>query len=582
MTKAEIAAVLDEIALLLELKGENPFKIRAYVNGARALESFEGDLASAIESGDIRKISGIGDALAEKITTLHRTGALPFYEKLRAEIPPGLLQMMDIPGLGPKKIKILHEKLAIDSIAKLQAACLSGQVAELSGFGKKTQDKLLDGIKHREAYSQRHLWWDAALIAEPILAGLRQLPEVSRAEHAGSLRRGLETVGDLDFIVGSTEPAPIMAWFTSMPTVTEVTARGETKSSVRLTGGLQADLRVVPPAQFASALHHFTGSKAHNVKLRQRALTRGWSLSEWGISPKDESSTALAPMVQDEAALFKFLDLHYIPPELREGIDEIETAEAGPLPRLVEEADIRGVFHNHTTASDGRNTLEDMAAAAEALGFEYLGIADHSKSSFQANGLDEARLEAQVKRIRELNDSGRFKLRILTGTECDILPNGSLDFSDAVLRELDYVVVSVHSSFNQSSEEMTARLCCALEHPLTTMLGHITGRLLLKRESNAVDIPKVIDTALAHHKIIELNSSPQRLELDWRHWKAAAARGLLCAINPDAHSTAGLAYYRAGVRIARKGWLTPENIINTRPLEAVLRHFADIKRFAVR
>jgi DNA polymerase (family 10) len=581
MTKNEIADILIQIGTLLELQGENPFKVRAYQAGARALEEIEQtELARLIAAGELKSVKGIGDALAQKITELHTTGRLGFFEKLRGAVEPGLVEMLQIPGLGPKKIRALHTQLGIADIAALTKACQDGRVAELAGFGEKTQAKLLEGIKNREAYGRRHLWWDAAEIAAPIVASLRQLPGVRRAEAAGSLRRGLETVGDLDFIVAADDVAPVVQWFVGQPGVKEVTAQGETKASVRFESGLQADLRLVPDEQFAFALHHFTGSKDHNVQMRQRALARGLSLSEWGLTrmlregrgPEEGETAAAAesqPVVHDEADLFAALGLHPIPPELREGLGEIEAAESGPLPRLLEEGDLRGAFHNHTTASDGGNTLAEMTAAAEALGWEYLGIADHSKSSFQAKGLHEDRLLKQVDEIRALNASGRFKTRVFAGTECDIMADGRLDFDDSVLRQLDYVVVSVHNAFAQDEATMTARIVRAIEHPCTTMLGHATGRLLLRREGYRVDLARVIDAALARKVVIELNANPWRLDLDWRHWRKAAARGLLCAINPDAHDTAGLRDVRAGVNIARKGWLTPENVMTTWPLARV-------------
>ena len=580
MTKYEIADVLAEIGTLLELKGENPFKTRAYQAGARALEAMEDDeLATLIREERLKSVKGIGDALAQKIGELHATGQLEFFEKLKASIEPGLIEMLDVPGLGPKKIRALHEKLGLVSLADLAAACTDGRVAALDGFGEKSQQKIVEGIRNREAYGKRHLWWDAREIAGPIVAGLRALPQVTRAEAAGSLRRGLETVGDLDFIVAATEVAPVVAWFVTQAGVKEVTARGETKASVRFESGMQADLRLVPVEQFAFALHHFTGSKDHNVQMRQRALARGLSLSEWGLVPAEGGGTAKEKAeggaqgvkAGDETALFAALALAFIPPELREGLGEIEAAEAGELPRLIEAGDLRGAFHNHTTASDGRNTLAEMTAAAEVLGWTYLGIADHSKSSVQARGLSEVRLAAQVAEIRELNASGRFKTHVFAGTECDILPDGRLDYDDAVLASLDYVVASVHSAFTQSADEMTARLIRAIEHPRTTMLGHTTGRLLLRREGYAVNVTKVIDAAIANRVIIELNASPWRLDLDWRHWRKAAARGLLCAINPDAHETAGLSHVQAGVNSARKGWLTRENVLNTRSLDGVRR-----------
>lgn len=580
MTKNEIADVLAEIGTLLELKGENPFKTRAYQAGARALEAMEDDeLATLIREERLKSVKGIGDALAQKIGELHATGQLEFFEKLKASIEPGLIEMLDVPGLGPKKIRALHEKLGLVSLADLAAACTDGRVAALDGFGEKSQQKIVEGIRNREAYGKRHLWWDAREIAGPIVAGLRALPQVTRAEAAGSLRRGLETVGDLDFIVAATEVAPVVAWFVTQAGVKEVTARGETKASVRFESGMQADLRLVPVEQFAFALHHFTGSKDHNVQMRQRALARGLSLSEWGLVPAEGGGTAKEKAeggaqgvkAGDETALFAALALAFIPPELREGLGEIEAAEAGELPRLIEAGDLRGAFHNHTTASDGRNTLAEMTAAAEVLGWTYLGIADHSKSSVQARGLSEVRLAAQVAEIRVLNASGRFKTHVFAGTECDILPDGRLDYDDAVLASLDYVVASVHSAFTQSADEMTARLIRAIEHPRTTMLGHTTGRLLLRREGYAVNVTKVIDAAIANRVIIELNASPWRLDLDWRHWRKAAARGLLCAINPDAHETAGLSHVQAGVNSARKGWLTRENVLNARSLDGVRR-----------
>jgi len=574
MDKNAIAEILSEIALLLELKGENPFKFRAYQTGARFLESLDEDLAVIIQEGRLTTFKGIGKALAQKIETLQQTDQLEYYDKLVESVPEGLVEMLEIPGLGAKKIKAVHEALGVDTIEKLQEACDKGLVASLPGFGEKSQEKIITGIRNREAYGKRHLWWIAFTAAEPILEGLRALPAVERAEHAGSLRRRLETVGDLDFLVASSDPQPVMDWFTAQPSVSEVTAHGETKSSVRLEGGLQADLRVVPPKQFVFALHHFTGSKDHNVRMRQRALQSGFSLTEWGLRPESGSEELLEENIKSEVELFRFLQLNFIPPEIRENLGEIEAAETGRIPELIEASDIKGVFHNHTVASDGHNTLEEMAAAAQELGWEYLGIADHSKASFQANGLNEERLLKQVEEIGRINDSGKYKTRLLSGTECDILPSGQLDFSDSVLEKLDYVVVSVHSAFSQSEDEMTARIIKAIEHPLTTMVGHLSGRILLRREPYKINRQKVIEAAVANGKIIELNANPSRLDMDWRLWRSAAEKGLLCAINPDAHSVEGLRYYLAGVNAARKGWLTREHVLNTKPLVEVLTYFS--------
>ncbi len=577
MTKNEIADVLAEIGTLMELKGENPFKIRAYSGGARAIEALEKDeFDKLLTEGRIQSVKGIGEALAAKIAELHATGRLEFLDKLKATIEPGLVEMLKIPGLGPKKIAALGRELGVTSVGALEKACRDGKVAALDGFGEKTQEKILAGIRNREAYSLRHLWWNASQTAAPILAGLQALPQVSRAENAGSLRRGLETVGDLDFIVAAKDVAPVVEWFTTQQGVREVTAKGDTKASVRLENGLQADLRIVPAGQFAFALHHFTGSKDHNVQMRQRALDRDMSLSEWGLVPskgegtaKDKASRNEGIRADDEKAIFAALGLAFIPPELREGIGEIEAAEKGELPRLVEFGDIKGAFHNHTTQSDGSNTLAEMTEAAEAIGWEYLGIADHSKSSRQANGLTEERLVAQIAEIAALNASGRFKTRVFTGTECDILPDGRLDFDDSVLAKLDYTVVSVHSSFSQDEAAMTSRIIKALENPRATMLGHLSGRILLEREPYRVDAAKVIDAAIANEVAIELNASPYRLDMDWRLWRKAAARGLECSINPDAHSTAGLGFVRAGVNAARKGWLVRENVVNTLALASM-------------
>jgi DNA polymerase (family 10) len=573
MNKADIVDVLEDIAVLLELKGENPFKIRAYSTGARVLETMEDDLGEVIAEGGLAAIKGIGSALVDKIERLYATGELEYYTKLRASIAPGLIEMLDIPGLGGKKVKKLHDALGVDTIDALKAACEAGEVAALKGFGAKSQEKILTGIANRAAYAQRYLWWEARAVAEPILAGLRALPQVGRAEAAGSLRRLKETVGDLDFIVASAEPQPVMDWFVTQAGVQEVTAHGATKSSVRFESGLQADLRVVPEAQFAFALHHFTGSKEHNVAMRQRALVQGYSLSEWGLKESGESE---GKGIESEKALFEFLGLREIPPEMREGMGELESyaVDADPQPvALVSKEQIRGVFHNHTTASDGRASIEEMAEGAEMLGFDYLGLADHSKASYQANGLNDERVMKMLEQIRAFNESGESPVHIFSGIECDILPDGSLDLEEATLVALDYTVMSVHSSFSQSEEEMTARVIRAIEHPATVMLGHPTGRILLRREPYKIDLQKVIDAAIANKVIIEINANPKRLDLDWRLWRRAAEKGLMCAINPDAHKVEGLSHYEAGVNIARKGGIPSEQILNCRDCTGVSQWF---------
>ncbi|MDA8988922.1 DNA polymerase/3'-5' exonuclease PolX [Opitutales bacterium] len=575
MDKKDIIEVLERIGTMLEIKGENPFKIRAYFSGARTLQTMEEDLGEVIGEGRLGEIPGIGKALTEKVETLYTTGELEFYDKLVASVPSGLMDLLEVPGLGGKKIKALHEQLDVDSIDSLTKACKEGKVAELKGFGAKTQEKILSGIKNREAYAARHLWWDARAVVERILPALQALPDVERAEAAGSFRRGMETVGDLDFIVASSNPVPIMEWFVGMEGITEVTAHGETKSSIRLEGGMQADLRVVPTEQFYFALHHFTGSKDHNVRMRQKALSMGLSLSEWGLRPEEEKNATrkTGPVcASSEEDVFKALGLSYVPPALREGVGEVEAAEKDELPKLLNFEDLQGCFHNHTTASDGRNSLREMAGEADKRGWAYLGIADHSKSSFQANGLDEERLLKQVHVIQAINDSGEFRVRLFSGSEVDILTEGRLDFEDSVLESLDYVVASVHNGLTQDEDTMTTRLIRAIEHPQVTMLGHLSGRLLLRREASKMNVQKIIDAALANGKILELNANPMRLDMDWRHWRKAADRGLLCCINPDAHALHHFDFQYAGVLAARKGWLQREQVFNTRTLPEVLTY----------
>jgi DNA polymerase (family X) len=578
MDKHEVANILDEIGVLLSLKGENPFKVRAYHNAARTIETLDEDLAGIIEKGELENLPGIGEGIGKKITTLVLTGRLPDYEKLKKSIPKGLLDLLNIPGLGSKKVKILYEKLKIKNVKDLAAACRKGKIARLAGFGEKTQASLLNGITKIKTFGKRLLWWNAEKIAQPILEKLSHLKTVKNAEIAGSFRRKLETVGDLDFLVSSSSPAIVMKWFTTQPSVEKVLLVGPTKASVRLKQKIQVDLRVVPDEQFGYALMYFTGSKEHNISMRKRVNQMGYSLSEYGLEPlKSHPKKSLAKKkLLTEKAIFEAFGLSYIPPELREDMGEIQAAEKGTLPLLVEEKDIRGVFHCHTTDSDGHNTLDEMVKAASGFGWEYIGISDHSKSSFQANGMDERRLMKQIERIRSINQSHKAPLYVFAGLECDILNNGQLDFPNGVLKELDFVIVSIHRSFNLDQKTMTSRLIKAIENPYTTMVAHPTGRLLLKRDPYAVNMAKVIDACIANHKIIELNAHPMRLDMDWRLWHKAAEKGLKCSINPDAHSLNDLQYYRAGVNIARKGWLEKKHIINTLPLKQLRKKISSI------
>ena len=578
MDKAQIIGILKDIAVLLELKGENSFKIRAYQSGARVLERLEENFDTIIQGGKIATLQGIGQALALKIETLYHKGHLPFYDNLKASIAPGLIEFLEIPGLGGKKVKHIHDALGIETIEALKVACESGAIAALDGFGVKSAEKILLGIANLEAYGKRHLWWSVQGFVQKIVKGLEAQPLVKKASAAGSFRRRLETVGDLDFIVASDTPGPIMDWFTQIEGVKDITAKGETKSSVRFENGIQVDLRIVSEHVFVFALHHFTGSKDHNVMMRQRALSMGYRLSEWGIFDKDSEENIPIDAVKDiksEADLFKFFGLEMIEPELREGLGEISVAENYALPKLIEKNEIKGVFHNHTTLSDGMNTLDEMVQQAELLGWSYLGFADHSKSSVQANGLNEDRVLRMIEQIESFNQSRSSTVTAFSGIECDILKDGTLDLEESVLERLDYVVASVHSSFSQSEEEMTRRVIRAIESPTVTMLGHPTGRLLLRREGYQINISKVIDAAIANRVIIEINANPHRLDMDWRFWKQAVQSGLMCSINPDAHAIKNLNYYEAGVNIARKGWIEADSLLNTRETDGIKRWFRE-------
>ena len=566
MNREEMAGVLEKIALLLELKGENPFKVRAYRQGAEVVLAMEEDVVELAKNDELKGIKGIGEALRDKLGEMAKTGKLEFYQKLKEEFPPTIFDLFEVQGLGPKKIKTLYDELGVVSLEKLKAACLEGRVASLAGFGEKTQAKILDGITANETFADRVLLGKIGIVVEGILEMLRMHPEISRVAVAGSYRRAKETVGDLDFLVATKEGALVCEDFTTLPEVESVIACGDTKASVRLKNGMHCDLRAVKNSEFPFALQYFTGSKEHNVALRSLALKKGWSLNEYGLNPVSDDIER--PVVEDEKDIYRLLGLQYIEPELRENRGEIEAAAENQLPHLVELMNLRGTFHNHTTASDGRDSLEGMVEEAMDLGLQYLGISDHSKSSFWANGLNEEQLLAQISEIRTLEKS-LDGFRIFAGNEVDILKDGSLDFSDDILAQLDFCVASVHNLMSMDEQTMTDRICRAMENEHVTMLGHVTGRLLLKREAYAVDHARIIDCAAATRTVIELNCSPMRLDMDWRWWKRARDKGVLCSINPDAHSRAALHYIGQGVSIARKGWLRREDVLNTRSLKDI-------------
>ncbi len=568
ITKEAVVDILENIAQMLELKGENVFKIRAYGNAARALETFTGDFAKTVAESQLTEISGIGKAIAEKITEMVATGQLAYFEILKAEFPPGIFEMFELQGLGPKKIKILWDTLGIVTMAALEKGCKDGSIAALRGFGQKTADNILKAIEDRKKHAGIFRLGEIAPDAELLLQELRELPDVSQVSIAGSYRRRKETVRDIDYIVATRVPDPVSDYFVNHPTVESVIARGPTKSSVRLKSGIQADLRVVTNEQYPFALAYFTGSKEHNIAIRNRALARGWTLNEYRLAPDEKSKKMPEPIppIYTEDDLHRALGLDYIAPELREDRGEIAAAEKHQLPKLIEVQNLRGTFHNHTTASDGRNTLAEMAAAAQELGLQYLGIADHSKSSYQAHGLELDRLLKQIAEIRELNKQWDGSFRLFAGIECDILKDGTLDFPNEVLAQLDYVVASVHNSFSMPEAEMTHRIIRAISNPYVNFMGHLTGRLLLSREGYQVNVPAVIDAAADTGTIIELNANPRRLDMDWRWWPLAKQKGVKCVINPDAHTTATLQFLYFGVGTARKGWLTKEDVVNCLPL----------------
>jgi DNA polymerase (family X) len=577
MTKSEIATVLEEVAALLELKGENPFKIRAYTNAARSLETFGGNISNLQDEEGLSKIPGIGKSIAEKIKELAATGSLKYLEELRTAFPAAILELFSISGLGAKKIKALYEQLQVSSIEQLRQACETGRVAELSGFGETTQAKICKAIEERAKHSGYFQFGQMAGEAETMRSDLAGHPDALQVDVAGSYRRRKEIVHDLDLVVATKRAEAITKFFVAHPLVESIIAQGPTKSSVRLRSGVQCDLRVVSSAEHPFALAYFTGNKEHNIELRSRALERGWTLNEYRLAPlavdpkaKKKRLVKQIPNVRDEADLYRAVELDFIAPELRENKGEFEAAEKRSLPKLIEQENLRGTFHCHTIASDGHNSLEEMAEAAQALGLEYLGIADHSRSSIQAHGIDEAQLRAQVAAIRELNK--KFNgFRLFAGVECDILRDGSLDFPDQVLSQLDYVVASVHSVFNLSEADMTTRVIHAMDNPLVTMLAHPTGRLLLKREPYQIDIPAILDAAARTGTWIELNAAPKRLDLDWRWWLLAKQKGVKCVINPDAHRTERLQDLWFGIGIARKGWLTKDDVVNCLPLGKIER-----------
>ncbi len=542
---------------MLELKGESPFKSNAYYNAAREIQGLTGDLAELVSSGRIREVKGIGQALSEKLAELVGTGRLVYYEELKQSVPAGLLEMTAIPGLGPKKVMALWQKLGVTTVGELEYACVENRLASLPGFGQKTQDKIMQGIlqlKRRRGY---HLYAGVIGEAETVLSVLRQEPGL--AELVGDLRRRVEVIGSIDLLVGAAEVADVVTALRRVSGVTQVGMDGSVVKA-RSPSGLPVVVtvmeRLTPHALLAA-----TGSETHLAALAARASQRGvaWDLSPGG-TPQPQ------PQADTEDALYAALGLPFIEPELREGLDEIEAADAGRLKPLVRAEQIRGIFHNHTTYSDGSASLEDMVEAAKRLGYRYIGISDHSQSAFYANGLKEDRIKEQHAAIDALR-TRITGITIFKGIEADILPDGSLDYPDDVLARFDFVIGSVHSRFNLPEEEQTTRVVKALANPYLTMLGHPTGRLLLSRDGYRIDMKRVIDAAREHGKIVEVNANPHRLDLDWRLCRYAKTIGVKVSINPDAHATEGLEDVPFGVNVARKGGLESADVVNTRDVD---------------
>jgi len=570
MKNSEIARVFHDMADLLELKGENIFKIRAYRRAAQVIEHLPKEMAIMLEQGeDFQKIPGVGDAIAKKSTELIKTGKLEAYESLKAEFPEGITLLLEIPGIGPKTAHLLSSELKITSAAQLEEAIQEGKVADLVRMGDKTAQNLLHKIEAMRRKDQRIPIGQALPIVEGILNSLSSLPGVKNMISAGSLRRFLETVGDIDIMGTADNPEKVINEFIALPVVKEVLAKGPTKASVILPPGLQADLRMVEHDSFGSLLQYFTGSKEHNIALRTKYQKKGLKLSEYGIT--DVAHDRLERFATEEA-FYKRLGMQYIPPEIREDQGEIELSEEHAIPRLIDLRDIKGDFHAHSDWSDGKNTIEEMALAAKNEGYKYMAITDHSKGLGIAHGLTEERLKEQVREIRGLNQ--KFKgFRILCGMEVDIRADGSIDMSDHMLAELDCVVGAVHSSFNQSEERVTRRILKAIENPHVDIIAHPTSRLIGEREPTAVDMEAVFKAAVKYKKALEINAMPSRLDLKDIHIQRARELGVMLAIGTDSHIAAQLKLMRFGIGIARRGWCEPKHILNCLSLEKVLAFF---------
>ncbi len=571
---ADIARIFEEIADLLEIQEANPFRVRAYRNAARTVGDVRRDLAQAVAGGKkLPKLPGIGADLAAKIEEIAKTGTTQLLEKLHQELPPAITALLRIPGLGPKRVRALHRELEVQSLDELAQAARAGRIRELPGFAAKTEASVLQAVEAHLTKKQRFKLTVAAQYAEPLADFFRRMKAVREVVVCGSFRRMKETVGDLDLLVTSEAPDAVMAGFSNYPEVKEMLASGPTRASALLASGLQVDVRVVPKESFGAAMHYFTGSKAHNIAVRRIAQAKGLKINEYGVFRETKGGTGRRVAGATEASVFEAVGLRFIPPELREDAGEIEAARRGELPKLLERADLRGDLHAHTKATDGKNTLREMALAARALGLEYLAITEHSRRVAMAHGLDPQRLARQIDEIDRLNDELEG-VTLLKGIEVDILEDGTLDLPDSILAQLDLVVGAVHSRFNLPRPRQTARILAAMESPYFTVLAHPSGRLIETRAPYDVDMLKIIRKAKARGIALELNAHPDRLDLTDTHCRMAKEEGVLVAISSDAHSTLDLDNLRFGVGQARRGWLEKADVLNTRTLPELRRLIA--------
>ncbi|MCD6287543.1 MAG: DNA polymerase/3'-5' exonuclease PolX [Candidatus Hydrogenedentes bacterium] len=563
MTNEQIADMLREIADILDIKGENPFKIRAYRRAVDAVKGLSEEVGKLYAENRLLEIEGIGKGIAGHIDDLFRTGHMSFYEEARSSIPVGLLDILNVPGLGPKKVRLIWDKLGISTLDELEDAARHERLRALPGLGAKSETSILAGIGIVRQGLERTTLGAATRLADEIVDALSGVPGIERVVPAGSLRRGRETIGDIDILVVASDAELVMDRFVSMDVAAETIARGPTKSSIRIKRGIQVDLRVVAAESFGAALVYFTGSKQHNVHLRSLARKHNLKVSEYGVFDGDGRNVAAGPAETD---VYAALDMEFVPPEMREDTGEIEAALDHRVPRLIETADLRGEIHAHSTYSDGRNTIAEMAQAAADRGYEYIVITDHSKSLTVAHGLDAGRLADQADEIERVNASMNG-FRVFRGIEVDIMPDGSLDLDDDTLAALDFVVASVHSRFRQSQDDMTRRICAAIENPHVDAIGHPTGRLINRRPPYELDIEQVMAAALRTKTALELNAHYSRLDLRDVHLRRARELGVMITIATDAHVTHDLDMVRYGIATARRGWLEPQHVLNTRPLD---------------